>query len=69
MVTDHVTMFLVIAEVEVLLKRDRYLSPHYRYYIREMRVLVYNQLLKSYRSLTLQYMADAFEVSIDFIDR
>ncbi|XP_062522588.1 26S proteasome non-ATPase regulatory subunit 6-like [Corticium candelabrum] len=61
--------FRALAEVEVLLKRDRYLSPHYRYYIREMRVLVYNQLLKSYRSLTLQYMADAFEVSIDFIDR
>lgn len=58
-----------LAEVEVLLKRDRYLFPHYRYFVREMRVLAYNQLLKSYRSLTLQYMADAFEVSIAFVDR
>jgi 26S proteasome regulatory subunit N7 len=61
--------FKALAEVELLLKRDRYLFPHYRFYVREMRILAYNQLLKSYRSLTLQYMADAFQVSVAFIDR
>ena len=40
-----------------------------RYYIREMRILAYTQLLESYRSLTLQYMANAFGVSEEFIDR
>ena len=39
------------------------------YYVREMRVIAYTQLLESYRSLTLQYMADAFGVSVVFIDR
>ena len=42
---------------------------HYRFYVREMRVLAYAQLLQSYRSLTLTYMAKAFGVSPDFIDR
>ena len=34
-----------------------------------MRVMAYSQLLESYRSLTLQYMAEAFNVSVGFIDR
>lgn len=51
------------------MKRDRLFSPHYRYYIREMRVLGYNQLLESYRSLELKYMANAFGVTVGFIDQ
>ena len=44
---------------------------HYHYYVREMRILGYSQLLESYsyRSLTLQYMANAFGVSETFIDK
>ena len=42
---------------------------HYRFYVREMRVLAYAQLLQSYRSLTLTYMAKAFGVTPDFIDK
>ncbi|CAH1984361.1 unnamed protein product [Acanthoscelides obtectus] len=56
------------AEVEVILKRDYYFNPHYRYYVREMKILAYTQLLESYRSLTLQYMAEAFGVTIQYID-
>lgn len=48
---------------------DRYLAAHYRYYVREMRILAYGQQLESYRSLTLPYMAESFGVSVDFIDR
>uniref|UniRef100_A0A8C1H4D3 26S proteasome non-ATPase regulatory subunit 6 n=2 Tax=Cyprinus carpio TaxID=7962 RepID=A0A8C1H4D3_CYPCA len=44
-------------------------APHYRYYVREMRILAYSQLLESYRSLTLGYMAEAFGVSTEFIDQ
>ena len=58
-----------VALVEKMLKQDRLLAPHFRYYVREMRILAYTQLLESYRSLTLQYMADAFGVTTDFIDR
>ena len=34
-----------------------------------MRIHAYTQLLESYRSLTLQYMANAFGVSEEFIDK
>jgi hypothetical protein len=48
---------------------SRLLSPHARYYVREMRILAYSQQLESYRSLTLQNLSSAFGVSIDFIDK
>ncbi len=51
------------------MKTDRFWAPHYRYYVREMRILAYGQLLESYRSLTLDYMATSFGVSNEFIDR
>lgn len=61
--------FRSLAKLEDLLKKDRLLHAHYRYYVREMRIHAYTQLLESYRSLTLQYMATAFGVSVEFIDR
>lgn len=61
--------FKNLAMVEGLLRRDYLVAPHYRYYVREMRILAYTQLLESYRSLTLQYMAEAFGVTVDFIDQ
>ena len=51
------------------MKGDRYLEPHYRYYMREMRIKAYSQLLESYRSLTLEYMANSFGVTQEFIDK
>ncbi len=51
------------------MKVDRYFHQHYKYYIREMRIIAYNQLLESYSSLTLSYMANAFGVSNQFIDK
>lgn len=48
---------------------SRILSPHARYYVREMRILAYAQILESYRSLTLSSLASSFGVSIDFVDR
>lgn len=61
--------FKYLAKVEQILKHDRYLAPHYSFYTREMRVLAYTQLLESYRSLTLNYMARAFGVTTEFIDQ
>lgn len=51
------------------LRTSRYLYSHFRYYIREMRILAYAQLLESYRSLTVTSMAQAFGVSEEYIDR
>ena len=52
-----------------MLKEDRLLNAHYRYYVREMRIKAYTQLLESYSSLTLTYMAKSFGVTVDFVDR
>ncbi|XP_037951637.1 26S proteasome non-ATPase regulatory subunit 6 [Teleopsis dalmanni] len=61
--------FMHLSEVEQLLRKDYLAYPHYSFYVREMRILAYTQLLESYRSLTLQYMAEAFGVDIDYIDQ
>ena len=66
---DDDVFSLSTAQVEDFLKQDRLLYPDCRYYIREMRIHAYTQLLESYRSLTLQYMANAFGVSEEFIDK
>merc|ERR1712042_102245 len=65
----YAKFFQNLALVEQKIKMDRYLHQHYRFYVREMRVLAYAQLLQSYRSLTLTYMAKAFGVTPDFIDK
>ena len=61
--------FSRLAQVEDKLKADRFLHAHYAFYIREMKVKVFGQLLESYRSLTLTYMAEAFNVTEDYMDR
>ncbi|EIW51777.1 PCI-domain-containing protein [Trametes versicolor FP-101664 SS1] len=61
--------FLALAATEqTLLKPNRLLAPHARFYVREMRISAYNQLLESYRSLTLDSLARSFGVSTEFVD-
>lgn len=61
--------FIALATLEQThLLPSRILSPHARYYVREMRILAYAQLLESYRSLTLESLAQAFGVGVDFVD-
>jgi len=61
--------FMALAEVENVMKNNRMLCAHYAFYVREMRIMAYAQLLESYRSLTLNYMAQAFGVTVQFIDQ
>jgi len=49
-------------------KADRYLSKHCRHFMRIMRLNAYRQFLASYRSVTLEAMAQEFGVSASFID-
>jgi len=65
---QYADFFQELGKVEQILKADRYLFPHYAYYVREMKIKAYAQLLESYRSLTLVYMADAFGVTEEFMD-
>lgn len=66
---QYADFFENLAKVEVILRNDYLAYAHYRFYVREMRILAYTQLLESYRSLTLQYMAKAFGVNVDYIDQ
>ena len=60
----------IIARLEkTILLPSRVLNPHARYYVREMRILAYAQLLESYRSLTLDSLSTAFGVTIGYIDK
>lgn len=55
-------------EVAAQMERDFVLQPHCRYYVREVRALVYSQFLEPYKSVRLDAMAAAFGVSTAFID-
>eukprot|EP00475_Leptophrys_vorax_P015882 TRINITY_DN2225_c0_g1_i3.p2 TRINITY_DN2225_c0_g1~~TRINITY_DN2225_c0_g1_i3.p2 ORF type:complete len:351 (-),score=127.24 TRINITY_DN2225_c0_g1_i3:1577-2629(-) len=48
--------------------KDRYLSAHQKFYLREIRIVVYSQFLQSYKSVTLLSMAQSFGVSVNFLD-
>jgi 26S proteasome regulatory subunit N7 len=66
----HALLTNYIASLEQThLLPSRLLSPHARFYVREMRILAYAQLLESYRSLTMESLAGAFGVSVEFVDR
>lgn len=61
--------FVALATLEqTYLLPSRILSPHARYYVREMRILAYSQLLESYKSLTLESLSRSFGVTVDFVD-
>ncbi|KAG0701692.1 26S proteasome subunit RPN7-domain-containing protein [Suillus ampliporus] len=65
----YAKFFVALATLEqTYLLPSRLLSPHTRYYVREMRILAYSQLLESYRSLTLESLSGAFGVSVEFVD-
>lgn len=66
---DYADFFVALAEVNDRLKLDPYLASHAQFYCREMRVLAYNQLLQSYKSVQLHSMATQFGVSVEYMDR
>ncbi|KAL5714855.1 glyceraldehyde-3-phosphate dehydrogenase (phosphorylating) [Ranunculus cassubicifolius] len=65
---QYKSFFLAFAGLTDQIKFDRYMHPHFRYYMREVRTVVYSQFLESYKSVTMEAMATAFGVSVDFID-
>ena len=58
-----------MSQVANQIKADMYLSRHYRYYIREIRVVAYTQFLEPYMSVTLESMAREFGITVDFLDK
>ena len=69
-VGNYKAFFLALAAVEEnFLSQDRYLYEHRGWFVREMRLRGYQQLLQSYRVVGLGSMANDFGVSVDFLDR
>lgn len=67
---NYRNFFLALASVEeTFLTQDRYLYEHRAWFVREMRLRGYQQLLQSYRVVGLATMAQAFGVSVDFLDK
>ena len=65
---EYADFFLELYYIIQKLKKDFYLSKHYNYFINEMRIKVYSQFLQSYKTVTIDNMANVFGVSINFID-
>jgi 26S proteasome regulatory subunit N7 len=61
--------FKAFVNVAADVQQDFALAPHFRYYIREVRVVAYSQFLESYKSVKLGSMAAAFGVGPDFMDQ
>ncbi|RYP04951.1 hypothetical protein DL765_009999 [Monosporascus sp. GIB2] len=67
---NYKLFFQALALVEEqFLTQDRYLLEHKAWFIREMRLRAYQQLLQSYRVVGLESMANDFGVTVDFLDR
>jgi 26S proteasome regulatory subunit N7 len=67
---DYKNFFGALGEVETnFLSQDRYLHEHRGWFVREMRLRGYQQLLQSYRVVGLQSMANDFGVTVDFLDK
>lgn len=67
---NYKLFFQALALVEEqFLTQDRYLLEHKAWFIREMRLRAYQQLLQSYRVVGLESMASDFGVTVDFLDR
>ncbi|CCG83549.1 Probable 26S proteasome regulatory subunit rpn7 [Taphrina deformans PYCC 5710] len=66
--SDYRGFFVALAGVQQVLLEDRYLAPHAHYYVRELRIKAYTQLLQSYSSLSITSMAGSFGVSVEWLD-
>ncbi|KVH98158.1 26S proteasome, regulatory subunit Rpn7 [Cynara cardunculus var. scolymus] len=61
---QYKSFFSAFAGLTEHIKLDRYLYPHFRFYMREIRTVVYSQFLESYKSVTIEAMAKAFGVKV-----
>ncbi|XP_075659745.1 26S proteasome non-ATPase regulatory subunit 6 homolog isoform X2 [Castanea sativa] len=65
---QYKSFFVAFAGLTEQIKLNRYLHPHFRYYMREVRTVVYSQFLESYKSVTIEAIAKAFGVTVEFND-
>jgi 26S proteasome regulatory subunit N7 len=65
---QYANFFKGLAAIEKTLKMDVYLAPHTSYFVREMRIRVYSQVLESYKSVSITSLANQFGVTEEWID-
>ena len=65
---EYAEFFKELYYIIQIIKNDFYFSKHYNYFINEIRIKVYSQFLQSYKTVTMENMANVFGVSINFID-
>ncbi|XP_044729020.1 26S proteasome non-ATPase regulatory subunit 6-like [Chrysoperla carnea] len=58
----------ILAVTELVLRFEPLTYPHYRQYIREMKLKAYAQMLQSYSIVSLKRMAEIFGVTSDYIE-
>ncbi|KAH8925502.1 proteasome 26S subunit [Atractiella rhizophila] len=67
--TDYHKFFRALVDIEEeCLIPSRILSIHSRYYMREMRIKAYSQLLESYKSVTIANLCDAFGITQEMLE-
>jgi len=66
--SKYADFFRALTAISPQLRRDPFLSRHFTYMVRELRVVAYKQFLQSYRSVKLDSMATAFGLSPDELD-
>ncbi|KAK5696651.1 proteasome regulatory particle subunit [Elasticomyces elasticus] len=67
---QYSAFFRALSAVETnFLTQDRFLYEHTRWFVREMRLKAYTQLLASYRTVSLSSMASSFGVSVEWLDK
>lgn len=67
---NYSSFFSSLSSVETnFLTQDRYLFEHKSWFVREMRLRAYSQLLQSYKVVSLSSMAESFGVSVDWLDK
>ncbi|CAG2055021.1 unnamed protein product [Timema podura] len=64
----YADFFVSLALIEKMMRVDPLLHPHYRQYVRDMRLRAYDQLLQAYRTFGLQRMGETFGVTTEFIE-
>lgn len=61
--------FIALPDVADLIKMDMFLEPHHRFFLREIRIVVYSQFLESYKSVSLSAMASTFGLGVGFLEK
>jgi len=64
----YALFFQALPAIADLIKADMFLEAHHRYFLREIRKVIYSQFLDSYKSVSLAAMAQTFGVSPSFLD-